>query len=61
MRRRFLKVFAFLTYIKICPLKAWPLLTPGTSFEKNLNLLVLGMLHAKYCLVWWSSSWEDFL
>jgi len=19
----------------------------------------LGMLHAKYCPIWWSSSWED--
>jgi len=31
MRRRFLNVFA----IKLCPLRAWPFMTPGTSFEQS--------------------------
>jgi len=40
-------------------------MTPGTLFEQtcpkdaNLNLLVLGMLHAKHYPIWWSSSWEE--
>jgi len=35
MRRRFLKVFAISTYIKLCPHRAWPFVTPGTSFEQT--------------------------
>jgi len=30
-RRKFLKLFAK-TYIKLCPLKTWPFVTPWTSF-----------------------------
>jgi len=42
LRRRFLKVFAILTYTKLCPLKACPFVTPGTSFEQTLITLPKG-------------------
>jgi len=35
MRRTFLKIFAIYTYIKICALRAWPFVTPGTSSEQT--------------------------
>jgi len=44
--RRLLNVFAKNTYIKQCPLRAWPFMTPGTSIEQNH--LAPRMFHAKY-------------
>jgi len=34
---------------------------PRDFIWRNLNLQVLGMFHAKYCQIWCSSSWEDFI
>jgi len=31
----------------------------GESESMNLNLLVPEMIHAKYCPIWCSSSWEE--
>jgi len=32
---------------------------PWDFIWTNSNLLVLGMIHAKYCPIWCRSSWED--
>jgi len=29
------KIFKGFCYIKLCPLRAWPFMTPGTSFEQT--------------------------
>jgi len=34
---RFLKIFAIKTSIKLCILRAWPFVTPGTSVEQFWN------------------------
>jgi len=33
--KKILKAFAIQTYIKLCPHRAWPFVTPGTSFEQT--------------------------
>jgi len=42
MRSTFLKFVAVLTYIKLCPLRAWPFVIPGTWFVKNCISLSQG-------------------
>jgi len=55
MRRRFLNVFAIYkpveNYVPLGRGHLWPQ-------GRYLNLLVLGMIHAKYCPIWCSSSWR---
>jgi len=58
------KIFYAVPYILLCKsLSPWS----GAIYDlsdfiwRKLNLPVLGMLHTKYCLIWCSSSLEDFL
>jgi len=48
----------YLRYKRLCP---WvgAICDPRDFICTNLNLLVLGMFHAKYCPIWCNSSLED--
>jgi len=53
--RRCLKFVCYINLWNLSPY-SMAIFYPRDFIWTHLNLLVLGMLHATYCSVWWSSS-----